>query len=223
MFAQLGRLKGAVAMHEVNILIAGIGGQGVISASHLLAQAVLDMREKVIVGETFGASQREGSVVTNVRIGSEVRGPLIMPGTADYLIAFEPYEAVRCLNYLSSEGVIISNVWTSIPVQYQLMRAYPLLEDVWQILKGKGKALFRLEATKVAVEIAHKYQSRYDLTNVVILGAASVIDGFPINEEPLEGALQARFKPPSLSMNLEAFHVGRTLIQLQRKDWERKE
>ena len=206
---------------EVNIIITGIGGQGVISASRLLAQAALTLGERVIVGETFGASQREGSVVSNVRIGLGVHGPLIMPGTADYLIAFEPYEAARCLNYLSPEGVIITNTQASIPVQYQLTRTYPPLGDIWQIFEGKR--LFRLPAAEVAAEISDKYRSRYDVTNIVILGAASAIDEFPINKESLEKALRTRFKPSSLAMNLEALNAGRELLQLQKRNLETKE
>jgi len=208
-------------MRETNILITGIGGQGIISASRLLAQAAQSSGEKVIVGETFGASQREGSVMSNVRIGKGVYGPLIALGKADYLIAFEPYEAVRCLNYLSSDGVVITNTQVSIPVRDQMLGTYLPLKEVWQILKEKAKALYCLQATQVAARVAAKYQSHYDVTNVVILGAATAIDGFPIDEELLEGTLRTRFKPSSFSMNLEALKAGRALMQ--EEELEKKE
>lgn len=200
-------------MRETNILITGIGGQGIISASRLLAQAAQSTGEKVIVGEAFGASQREGSVMSNVRIGQTVYGPLIAPGKADYLIAFEPYEALRCLNYLSCDGVVITNTQVSIPVRDQMSGTYPPLKEVWQILKEKGKALFCLQATQVAAGVAAKYQSHYDVTNVVILGAATAIDDFPVDETLLKATLKARFKPSSFSMNLEALKAGRALMQ----------
>lgn len=200
-------------MRETNILITGIGGQGVISASRLLAQAVQSTGERVIVGETFGASQREGSVVSNVRIGSGMYGPMIAPGTADYLIAFEPYEALRCLHYLGPDGVVIANTKAFVTVRDQLAKSYPPLKEVWKCLRERSKALFRLQATHAAAEIAAKYRSRYDVTNVVILGGATAVNGFPVGEELLKATLRARFKSSSLPMNLDALKAGRAMLQ----------
>jgi len=200
-------------MRETNILITGIGGQGIISASYLLAQAVQSTGERVIVGETFGASQREGSVISNVRIGSCVHGPMIALGTADYLIAFEPYEALRCLHYLRSNGVVIANVQPVVPVRDQLSETYPPVDKVWERLKSRSAAVYQLQATEAAGRIAVDYQSRYDVTNVIILGGATAIDEFPVDEELLKATLQARFKSSSLPMNLEALEAGRAMMR----------
>jgi len=200
-------------MRETNILITGIGGQGIISASRLLAQAAQSTGEKVIVGETFGASQREGSVMSNVRIGQTVYGPLIAPGKADYLIAFEPYEALRCLHSLVPQGIVIVNTIPSIPFRDQMSGVYPPLEEVWIRLDEKAKAVFQLHATQSAVEIVKKYESRHDVTNVIMLGAATALDDFPVDETLLKATLKARFKQSSLSMNLEALEAGRALMQ----------
>jgi len=193
-------------MRETNILITGIGGQGIISASRLLAQAVQSTGEKVIVGETFGASQREGSVMSNVRIGQTVYGPMIAPRTADFLISFEPYEALRCLHSLAPQGIVIVNTIPSIPFRDQMSGVYPPLEE-------KAKAVFQLHATQSAVEIVKKHESRHDVTNVIMLGAATALDDFPVDETLLKATLKGRFKQSSLSMNLEALEAGRALMQ----------
>jgi len=201
-------------MRETNILITGIGGQGIISASRLLAQAVQSTGEKVIVGETFGASQREGSVMSNVRIGQTVYGPMIAPGTANYLIALEPYEALRCLHFLSVDGVVIVNSVALVPFRDQESGSYPPLTEVWNQVDESAHAVFHLEATQVAARIAARYQSRHDVTNVIMLGAATALDDFPVDETLLKATLKARFKQSSLSMNLEALEAGRALMQV---------
>ncbi len=107
-------------MRETNIVIAGVGGQGVLSASRLVAQAAIDAGQRVVVGDTFGASQREGSVMSTVRIGDRVRGGLVALGSADFLIAFEPYEALRRLHFLRDGAAAIVNSAPVIPVHQVL-------------------------------------------------------------------------------------------------------
>jgi len=205
-------------MSSINILITGIGGQGILSASRLLSRAVLSEGGHVVVGDAFGASQREGSVVSNVRIGPEVHGPLIGYGMADFLIAFEPFEALRSIPYLSSDGVAIVNGTPIVPVGDLLSGSYPPLEDVWAQLDKASGVVHRIDATHEASRIAARYGSRYDITNVVILGAASLIQGFPVDGDLLERTLQARFSEMVLSMNIEAVAAGRGLIDRQKEE-----
>ncbi len=200
-------------MREMNILITGIGGQGILSASRLLAQAVQGLGEKVLIGDAFGASQREGSVTSNVRIGSHVHGPMIAPGRADYLIAFEPYEALRCLHYLAPEAEVVANAQPIIPIRDQLSGSFPSIEEVWKSLRAASKTVYQVPASKIAAQIAAQYQSHYDITNVVILGAASATNGFPINGDLLRTTLQTRFRGPTLTMNLEALEAGQALMR----------
>ncbi len=201
-------------MGSVNILIAGIGGQGILSASRLLAQAVLSTGGHVVV-DAFGASQREGSVVSNVRIGPAAHGPLIGQGMADFLIAFEPFEALLSLPYLASHGAVIVNAQSVIPMGDQLNATYPPLKEVWQRLGGASDAVYRVEATETASRIAAQYGSHYDITNVVILGAASLVKGFPVGGELLEQTLRARFSDTILAMNVEAVAAGQGLMGIQ--------
>ena len=203
-------------MRETNIVIAGVGGQGVLSASRLIAQAAIDAGQRVVVGDTFGASQREGSVMSTVRIGDAVRGSLVALGAADFLIAFEPYEALRRLHFLRDGGAVIVNTAPVVPVRQVLEGGYPALEggyqaleDVWSRLEAHCGTLHRMQATEEAAKLAARHGSRYDVTNVIILGAACTLEGFPVSEEQLESMMKARFKANSLPMNLEALAHGK--------------
>ena len=195
-------------MDSCSVVIAGVGGQGVLSASRLLAQAVTQTGQRVIVGDTFGASQREGSVMSVVRLGADVRGALIAPGDADFLIAFEPYEALRRLHFLRQGGTALVDSEARIPVRVSLEGGYPAIEDVWRAIGERAGRLVRVDASSAAGTLARKHGSHYNVTNVVILGAASVLRGFPIDKPQLLATIEARFRAKSLPMNLEAFSTG---------------
>ena len=92
-----------------NILICGVGGQGTVLAAKVISQAAIANGEKVLSAETIGMAQRGGSVVSHVRIGSDVYSPLLPLGQADILIAFEAAEAVRNIEYLKEGGTVIDN------------------------------------------------------------------------------------------------------------------
>ena len=91
-----------------NILICGVGGQGTVLAAKVLSQAAISKGERVLSAETIGMAQRGGSVVSHVRIGSDVFSPLVPQGQADILIAFEAAEAVRNIDFLKADGTVIA-------------------------------------------------------------------------------------------------------------------
>ena len=92
-----------------NCLLCGVGGQGVVLASKLIAYAAMDKGMDVRTSETIGMAQRGGSVVSHVRMGEDIHSPMIPKGSADVIMAFEPAEAVRCLPYLKEGGVAVVN------------------------------------------------------------------------------------------------------------------
>ena len=92
-----------------NCLLCGVGGQGVVLASKLIAYAAMEKGMFVRTSETIGMAQRGGSVVSHVRVGEEIHSPMIPKGSADVLLAFEPAEAVRNLSYLKKGGIVIVN------------------------------------------------------------------------------------------------------------------
>ena len=102
-----------------SILLAGVGGQGTVLASKLIAQAAIDLGFPARTAETIGKAQRGGCVVSHVRIG-EAHSPLIPQGKADIIIGFEPAEAVRCLPYLKEEGVVVTTKKAIKPVTASL-------------------------------------------------------------------------------------------------------
>ena len=110
-------------METMNILLCGVGGQGTVLASKLLAQCAIDRGVPAHTAETIGMAQRGGCVVSHVRIG-EAYSPLIPEHTADLIIAFEPAEAVRCLNYLKPNGAVIVNRRAIKPVTDSLSGHY---------------------------------------------------------------------------------------------------
>ncbi len=198
-------------MRSFSILVAGVGGQGILSAARLIAQAAASSGQRVLVGDTFGASQREGSVLSIVRLGPDVRGPLVAPGEGDMMISFEPYEALRRLHLLRCGGTTLVNTTPVLPVRAMLEGGYPPMKDVWDKIKQRASSVLQVNASSSAARLARRYDSRFDVTNVIILGAASTVPAFPIDADALVATLERRFSERSLPMNREAFAVGTRL------------
>ena len=134
---------------KMNLIIAGVGGQGSILAARIVARAAMQMAKRVPqpfrvrVGETFGAAMRGGAVSSHVRFG-DVYAPLIDRGEADLIIALEPLEGLRVgVEYLSPEGVALLNSSPSPPMDVQIGKArYPALEEITSALEELGKRLW---------------------------------------------------------------------------------
>ena len=124
----------------MNCMIAGVGGQGTVLASKLIAAAAMRKGFDVRTTETIGMAQRGGCVVSHVRIGSNISSPLIPIGAADAIIAFEPAEAVRALPYLSEDGVLIVMDTAVKPVTSSLTGDRYQASDMINYLKNNKKA-----------------------------------------------------------------------------------
>ena len=170
-----------------NCLIAGIGGQGIVLASKLLAAAAMNQGYEVRTTETIGMAQRGGSVVSHVRIGTQVFSPLIPKGRADILISFDPTEAVRQLSYLSPNGKLIT---------------YDGAQDMMEFIDTSIP-----EAVIVSSESLKEKYSR--MMNVALLGAASQSGVFPFATETLFEIISEM--PRYREENMEAFELGKKL------------
>ena len=196
---------------EFNMIVAGIGGQGSILASHIIAEAAIHAnvakgaRGNVRVGETFGAAQRGGAVASHVRIG-DVYGPLVRKGKADMILALEPLEALRVgVPYLAENGVAIVNTVKEDPVDVKVGAVeYPSLESIRQALTEISRRVVMLDAGKLALAAGSA-----KCVNVVMLGAAYASGLLPFSEEIMVEALKARVPQKLIDVNLKAFELGK--------------
>lgn len=195
-----------------DLIVAGVGGQGSILLSHILAEAAIRMDDSVHVrvGETFGAAMRGGSVASHVRIGRKVYGPLVMKGGADVVLALEPLEGLRVsADFLSIGGVAILNSRPWYPVDVNIgVCKYPALEAIEEELKKLNADVFFLDVTEIAVEAGNAKAA-----NVVMLGALSSLGNLPFDEKSLLCAIEGRVPKRALEVNLEAFKRGKVAMK----------
>ena len=195
---------------ETNIIVAGVGGQGSILASHIIAEAVIleyGDEYNVRVGETFGAAQRGGAVASHVRFGKNVHGPLVGRGMANLLLALEPLEALRLgVPYLSMEGIAILNTAPQIPVDVKVGAVvYPPLPDIVAALEKLGKKVVAINGSELAAEAGSS-----KVLSVVMLGAAFACGVLPLQKETLLDAIRSKVPPKTVELNLAAFELGET-------------
>ncbi len=188
-----------------NILVAGIGGQGVMTAAEILSQAALDQGFDVKKTEVAGMAQRGGVVTSHVRFGARVLSPAIAPGEADILIGFEPAEALRWCTHLREGGVAMVNVLRQKPpVVNTGLFDYP--DDPVAEIREAGIDVHAFDAGAIARELGNP-----KLVNTVMLGAISEYLPFPA--EVLKSSILDRFrqrKPKLVEINEQAFEAGRT-------------
>ncbi len=186
-----------------NILIAGVGGQGTVLASRLIAAAYMEKGDFVRTAETIGMAQRGGCVVSHVRASSEDKSSIIPFGKADLLIAFEPSEALRNLSRLSENGGCIINTQTIVPVTASLGGAAYDIEKIMSALKDKSKKLILFDALSAA-----KKAGSPKAVNVVLLGAAIGSGYLDISKEQMEHSLIAILPEKLHAVNLKALELG---------------
>lgn len=190
-----------------NILVAGIGGQGVMTAAEVLSQTALSLGYDVKKTEVAGMAQRGGVVTSHVRFGDKVLSPAIPQGEADILVGFEPAEALRWITELKPEGVAMVNLDRQKPPIVSIgLFDYP--EDPVAEMQAHGVAVFPFEAGKIARELGN-----FRLVNSVMLGAISSY--LPFDSEILKNAIVDRFrksKPKLVEINEQAFERGRESV-----------
>ncbi len=187
-------------MEIFNIVIAGVGGQGVLLASKVLAESALASGMDVKQNEVHGMAQRGGSVISFVRIGKEVFSPVVIPGTADILISFEPLEALRYVHYLKPGGMLVYNKVTINPSTVASgLATYPA--DVEEQIKKACSDALGINALSIAREAGNA-----KAVNMVMVGA--VMKRLPINAEVVEGVVRAVSKDKGVDVNLKALKGG---------------
>jgi indolepyruvate ferredoxin oxidoreductase beta subunit len=197
---------------SVDIIVAGVGGQGSILASHILAEAAIlgesrsSERVKVRVGETFGAAMRGGAVASHVRIGEGVYGPLVSRGQADMVIALEPLEGLRIsVEYIKKDGIVLLNDQRIPPVDVKIGAVrYPDIGEIRAALEELGATVRVLEGNRLAEQAG-----TVKALNIVMLGAAFGCGILPFSEQILLEAIKRRVPRRFMDANLRAFQLGK--------------
>lgn len=187
----------------MNIIISGVGGQGVVLVSDVLANAAIGAGLEVIGADTFGLSHRGGAVISHLRI-AENASPLIPEGKADVLLALEPAEALRCAEFLSKSTTIVTSTRAIIPSIVFIGKAkYPEVEEILALLRGSAKRVVAFDAFELA-----KKAGAAIATNFVVLGAAFAVEKFPVTKEQVEEAIRELVPKGTEEVNLRAFRSG---------------
>lgn len=182
------------ANRELKIIIAGLGGQGVVFLTRLLSQAAVDLGYPVMVSETHGMSQRGGAVISHLKInGSEA--PLIRQGTADLLLAMEPDEAVRNLPFLRQGGLVFVNTGAG------------LRAELAEHLQRLNMQVFTIPAGDLAVDLGAAA-----VANVILAGFAAAHPALKLPIETLRQTLES-VAPRGRGLNLQALETGYTYFR----------
>jgi indolepyruvate ferredoxin oxidoreductase beta subunit len=186
----------------INILIVGVGGQGVLLASEVLSAVAMEAGYDAKKSEVHGMAQRGGVVSSHVRMGEKVYSPLIMQGHADVILAFEQAEALRWVHFLKKDGTIIINDYRLVP-PIASMKGFDYPDD------PVGSVKKRVSHTKIidAVSIAERLGNPR-LVNTILLGMLS--NSLDISVKVWEKVISERVPKGTEALNVEAFTAGRS-------------
>lgn len=191
---------------EISIALVGVGGQGTILASDILAELGLKLGYDVKKAEVHGMSQRGGSVVSHVRWGRQVFSSIIPKGGADILVAFEKMEAVRYADLLGPEGIVVINDHAIEPLTVITGGGhYPQDSLIAGCFAAAGQRSYWIDGVGIAAGLGNK-----NAANVVLLGALSDLVGLP--EQQWDSVLAARVPRQHLDLNRKAFEAGRQAL-----------
>lgn len=184
-------------------LLCGVGGQGTVLASKLIAFSAMNKGQNARTAETIGMAQRGGCVVSHVRIGDEIHSPLIPLHQADVIIGFEPAEAVRCLPYLKKGGVVAVSTKAIKPVTASLGGSSYNGEEMLDYLRANVEKLIVVDTEEICKELGSA-----KVLNVALLGAAAASDMLGVSLEEIKGAIENRLPEKFHDINMKALEAG---------------
>ena len=194
-------MQSEVILLNKNILLCGVGGQGIVLTSKLTASAAMEKGYSVMSAETIGMAQKGGSVFSFLRFGDEIYTPMFGLHQADMLIAFEPAEAVRMLSYLKPDGCVIVNSKPVMPVTAVLKKASYQGSEMLDYLQKHVKNLTIIDGEKACHEIGSP-----KVLNMIMLGAAVKSGVLPFSIQDAENAMIKSVKPQFVELNQKALH-----------------
>ncbi|MEE9150854.1 MAG: indolepyruvate oxidoreductase subunit beta [Thermoplasmata archaeon] len=187
-----------------DMLLAGVGGQGIILAGQIIMNAALRQDNTVYGFEEHGMARRGGAVATHIRFGEGIYTPLIPLGSGKLLAAFEPSEALRHLHFMSPEATIILNTRPVMPVSvFAGKSSYPDIKKIVDVIGKNCKEVHYFDATSLAKEAGNPIAM-----NVVMLGAICASDVAPLPKKVLEEVIISRSPSYSRDINMKAFEKG---------------
>jgi indolepyruvate ferredoxin oxidoreductase, beta subunit len=191
----------------MDLLVTGVGGQGVVLASDIIAETAIAAGFDVKKTDTLGMAQRGGSVVSHVRMAPEVFSPLIKEGTADLILAFESLEAGRWSHYLRPGGIAIVNTYEQPPLSVSLgQEKYPARKEVAAALKRQTDQVYFVDGTGQAQKLGN-----VRTLNLFMLGCFAAFA--PLNIDIWKESI-SRFLPENLrEINFKAFEIGKKEIE----------
>jgi indolepyruvate ferredoxin oxidoreductase beta subunit len=199
-------MKGTLEKNPYNIVVTGVGGQGNVMASRVLSNMLVRQGLRVTIGETFGMSQRGGSVMSHIRVSpASVWSPQIPKGRADLIVALEPIEAIRVLADYGTPAVkVLMNMRPICPVGVITGEAdYPgpeTLREAVTILSAEARFL---DATDEAIKLGNPI-----LGNIIMIGAVAGLGVLPVDREVFAAVIREGMPVSRVEVNLRAFEIG---------------
>ena len=193
-----------------NIIITGVGGQGNVLGSRVLSNMLVRKGYYATIGETFGASQRGGSVMSHIRVSAKSTwSPQIPRGRADLIIALEPVEAIRVLMIYGNQKVmVLVNTRPIYPVGVIAGELeYPPLKNIKTSVKELSSTALFIDATDEAIKLGNSI-----LANIIMIGAATRMFEFPIDREDFNQVILRSLPESKLDVNLKAFDMGAGMV-----------
>jgi indolepyruvate ferredoxin oxidoreductase beta subunit len=194
----------------LNLIITGVGGQGNVLASQLIGNALVAKDYFVTIGETYGASQRGGPVMSHVRISKQAQpAPLISEGKSDVILGLEPMETIRVIvPYGNPSILVVTNTRPIYPLDVTVGNAkYPSEEAFHSVITELSQKAFFVDATEMAMGLGAPI-----LANIIMVGALLGLNILPISQEDITEVLQATFSMAKIEMNLKALQMGMDAI-----------
>ena len=189
---------------KVDILIVGVGGQGVLLASELISEVAMSSGLDVKKSEVHGMSQRGGVVTSHVKIGKKVYSPVIHHGQADVLMAFEQAEGLRAADWLRKDGLAVVSRTKLIPAIVTSSKDFDYPKDPVGELQKRVERVIPVDADQIARELGNPR-----LVNTILLGILS--NHLPFEKEQWEEAIKTRVKERFVEINLAALERGRQI------------
>jgi indolepyruvate ferredoxin oxidoreductase beta subunit len=185
------------------IYLIGIGGQGTIKTATIIGEAAMAQGLNVVMSEVHGMAQRGGTVVTEIKIG-QAESPLVERNAADLVLAFEPSEILRTLDKIGKQTRVIANSSIIVPFTVSLgISQYPEKNQLFDKLKKELDNFYLIDAEKLAKEAGHLIAA-----NIVILGAAIAIPGFPVKKEIVVESIRKNLPSGVIDINIKALELG---------------